>query len=278
MSSRGASTPEALSGHARPPQAAGALGSGDRGAPGWSPARASPRSADTCAMTSGRSAVAGRRTRSSDIPAARSAATLRWQCSRVPTRPDAARAAAANSGSPSRRACASVSVRPGDAGRYTAARPANEPSRSMSSSRPAAPKTGRPPAAVIALAEETSRASAEISCVPGVDARSAAICSAGTDPPTFGLTQMAAPPAGGVVATSITQPTRMPLLAAAEGHDSPGCSHTASQPARATSPGIGGIVVELRGAMRPRSSGWAAPGGITAILTPTFSHWRRIRA
>ena len=278
MSSRGASNPAALSGHARPPQAAGALGSGDRGAPGWSPARASPRSADTCAMTSGRSAVPGRRTRSSDIPAARSAATVCWHCSRVPTRPDAARAAAANAGSPARRACASVSVRPGDAGRYTAARPANEPSRSMSTSRPAAPKTGRPPAAVIAFAEETSRASAEISCVPGVDARSAAICSAGTDPTTVGWTQTAAPPAGGVVAASITQPTRMPMVSAAEGHDSPGCSHTAFQPARATRAGIGGSAGELHGARRPSNSGWATPGGITAILTLTLSRRRRIRA
>jgi hypothetical protein len=228
-------------------------------------------------MTSGRSGVEGRRTRSSDMPVARNAATLCWQCSRVPTRAGAARAAAASSGSLSRRACASVSVRPGDAGRQTAARSANDPSRSMSSSRLAGPNTGVPPAAQIARAEETSWASAETSRGAGSAATAAAIACIDTAI-AFPRIHTAAPPGSGSLASSNTQPIRIPSAAASAGHGSPWGSHTASQPARAARTGIGGREGELRGARRPSSSGWAGAADIAAILTLTFRLRRRIGA
>jgi hypothetical protein len=229
-------------------------------------------------MTSGRSAVEGRRTRSSDMPAARSAATVCWQCSSVPTRLGARLAAVASSGSLLRRACASVSVRPGDAGRHTAARSPNEPSRSMSLSRLAGPKTGRPPAALTPSAVRMSWASAETSYGVGDEAWMAAIASDDTGAVAFPRIQTAAPLACGLVVPSITQPIRMPMVAWSEGHGSAADSHTASQPARAASAGIGGSPDQLRGARRPNSSGWTVPRRMVAILTLLFSRRRRIRA
>src|ERR1700680_3096331 len=48
----------------------------------------------------------------------------------------------------------------------------------------------------------------------------------------------------------------MPKTSTTAGNESRGCSHTTYQPAR--------------GARRPTSNGWAAPAGITVILTLTF--------